>query len=127
MYTSRWSWRFSPTPGRSATTSTPSPPSSLAAPTPESWSSWGVLIAPPHRTTSAARTVRPPRPRREYSSPTCRLEHLVQPDVVCREQLAHEIGVVGNGREVDDDLLPVERRIERGRVGDVGDPKFRRA
>ena len=51
----------------------PSTLSSLAAPTPESCSSCGELMAPPHRITSAAFTVWRPRPRRAYSTPTARL------------------------------------------------------
>ena len=44
---STWSCRLRPTPGRSATTSIPSAPSSSAGPRPES-SSFGRLEAPPH-------------------------------------------------------------------------------
>ena len=56
-YTSRWSCRFSPTPGRSTTGLMPSDNRSAESPTPESCSNWGVLIAPPHSTTSLALTV----------------------------------------------------------------------
>ena len=48
----------------------PNVPSSRALPTPESCSSCGELIAPPHRMTSAASTCSPPRrPSLEYSTP----------------------------------------------------------
>jgi hypothetical protein len=53
-YTSRWSCRCWPTPGRSCTTGMPSEPSSFASPTPDSCSSCGELNAPPHRMTSFA-------------------------------------------------------------------------
>ncbi len=71
-YTSRWSCRFSPTPGRSATTSMPSPESSAALPTPDSWSSCGELIAPPDKMSSADLT-RLTLPSCRNSTPTARV------------------------------------------------------
>ena len=47
----RWSCRLAPTPGRSATTPIPCRASSAPGPTPESWSSFGELIAPAASTT----------------------------------------------------------------------------
>ena len=72
MYTSRWSCRFSPTPGTAATTSIPSEPRCSGSPTPDSCSNCGLLNAPPHRTTSPAAMVSTPRPF-VISTPTARL------------------------------------------------------
>ena len=63
---------FSPTPGRSATTSMPSAESSPAWPTPDSCSSCGELIAPPDKMSSADRT-RLTLPSCRNSTPTARV------------------------------------------------------
>src|SRR5476649_1884250 len=56
-YSSRWSWRFSPTPGRSWTTGMSRLCRSLAGPTPERWRICGEAMAPLHsRTSLRART-----------------------------------------------------------------------
>ncbi len=48
-----WSLRFTPTPRLSATTSMPISIRCSAGPMPDSISSWGLLIAPPDKMTSA--------------------------------------------------------------------------
>ena len=69
---SRWSCRFSPTPGRSATTSIPSERRCSAGPTPESRRSCADPIVPPHTTTCPARA-RSMRPSCDHSTPTQRV------------------------------------------------------
>ena len=69
---SRWSCRFSPMPGRSATTLTPSERRCSAVPIPESRRSCADPIVPPHRTTSAARACSV-RPSFDHSTPTQRV------------------------------------------------------
>ena len=54
----QWSWRFSPTFGRSYTSGMLCLFSSSAGPTPESFKIWGVFSAPPERTTSFRATYR---------------------------------------------------------------------
>src|SRR3990170_7997215 len=71
-YTSRWSWRFSPTPGRSTTGPTPTLRRWSAFPTPDSCSNWGVLMAPPLSMTSPAATVETVLPR-AYFTPVARV------------------------------------------------------
>ena len=65
----RWSWRFAPTPGTSATTGMPCSARCAAGPTPERISSAGEPIVPPATTTSSAR-LRSTRPSRVHSTPT---------------------------------------------------------
>ena len=48
-YTSKWSCKFSPTPGKSFTTGIPKLFKCSAFPIPETCNNWGVLIAPPQQ------------------------------------------------------------------------------
>ena len=102
-YTSRWSWRFSPTPGRWCTGSTPTLRRCSASPTPDSWSSCGELNAPPHRITSPA-SIRRRRP--------LRIEHLD----AGRPGALH--GHPGHQRPREDRQVgPVHHRVEVGAGG----------
>ncbi len=66
-----WSWRFSPTPGRSWLTGTPTERRWSAGPIPESSSSCGEPIAPALRITSrSAPTTRSRRPGRGCARPS---------------------------------------------------------
>ena len=56
IYTSKWSCKFSPTPGKCCTASIPKRFNSSALPTPESCNSWGELMAPPQQIISPAKT-----------------------------------------------------------------------
>src|SRR5581483_11120393 len=69
----RWSCKFSPTPGRSWTGSTPCSRSKAAAPTPDTCSRCGELIEPPESSTSPRARMRRVAPCWTYSMPTARL------------------------------------------------------
>ena len=71
MYTSRWSCRWAPTPGRSATIGMPMGARSAAGPTPDRSSSCGELMAPPARMTSPPVMCSTPPPL-ATSTPTAR-------------------------------------------------------
>mmetsp|Transcript_31662 Transcript_31662/g.95129 ORF Transcript_31662/g.95129 Transcript_31662/m.95129 type:complete len:205 (-) Transcript_31662:435-1049(-) len=66
-----WSWRFLPTPGTSATQSTPRASSSRLSPMPESMSSCGVLIAPALTMTSVVARIVVPSPRTMPAAAPC--------------------------------------------------------
>ncbi len=67
-----WSWKFSPTPGRSTSTGMSNSARCAAGPTPESISSLGVCTPPAHSSTSPSVRACFVPPSWRYSTPTAR-------------------------------------------------------